>query len=165
MANPSSNERGRVQHPTEVFEEEMAELEKSPAVKAWSSWLAGLGAVTLLFGIVLLVMAYDVSTYKGKPGIGNVAPVELDEPIGEIDHLPSVFRWEPVEGADSYLVTVTSGNDGDAVLVRPARGASLSPGADDLSVFGPGEYRWTVDARGADGKTKAFSEGSFQIRM
>jgi len=165
MANPSLNERGRAQHSSEVFEEEIQDLEKSQPVKSWSSWLAGLGAVTLVIGIVLLVMAYDVRTYRAPHGIGNVAPVRLDEPIGEIDHLPSAFRWGQVDGAVSYLVTVSQGNGDAVVLVRPSRGTSLAPGADDLSVFGPGEYRWTVDARGDDGKTQAYGEGTFHIRM
>jgi hypothetical protein len=165
MANPTANDKGRDQHSTEVFEEEIENLEKSRTVKSWSSWLAGLGAVTLLLGIVLLVMAYDVRTHRPLHTVGNVSPVRLDQPTGDIDHLPSAFRWGKVEGVTSYLVTVWRGDGDEVVLVRPSLGESLSPSADDLSVFSPGKYRWTVDARGSDGKTKAYGEGTFHVKM
>jgi hypothetical protein len=152
-------------HPTEVFESEMADLERSRPVKAWSSWLAGIGALTFLMGVVLLFMAYDKSRYRGPNVLGNLPQVEIDEPEGTIDHLPAAFRWEAVRDTQSYLVTVVEAKDDAVVLVRPALGTTLAPTAEDLSVFRQGRYRWTVDARGGDGKTKAWGEGSFEIRL
>ena len=165
MAPPAAQEPRREQHSAEVFEEEIEDLEHSKPVKSWSSWLAGIGAVTLVAGIVLVLTNYDVKSYRGPRGIGNVASVHLVEPHGSIDSLPSAFRWDSVEGAVSYLVTVSSLATDEVVLARAALSTTLAASAEDLSVFRNGRYRWTVDAKGSNGKTQAYGEGEFEIHM
>lgn len=158
--SPRQSEHGR--HPTEVFEDEMAELETS-TVRSWSSWVAGIGAFALLAGIVLMVMAHETRTYRAPTVVGNLAGIRLSAPVGPLDHLPAQFVWEPVTGATSYLLTVLHAATEDVVLLRPSGRTSLSPTAEDLARFGPGRYRWTVEARGADGRTRAFGEGEFEL--
>ena len=165
VARPTVTEPSRRLHSTEVFEEEIEELENSRPVKSWSSWLAGIGAVSLLVGVVLVVTHYEVKSYRGPRGIGNVAPVQLLQPRGPVDSLPSAFRWDAVDGAASYLVTVSHIDSDEVVLAHAALGTTLAASAEDLSVFQNGKYRWTVDAKGTDGKTKAFGESEFDLHM
>ena len=164
MAHPTSKVPGPGLHPTDVFEEEMADLEKT-TVGNWSTWLAGIGAVALLTGIVLIVLAQGARTYRAPTVIGNLPTVSLLEPKGTLDHLPSSFRWHAVGGARSYMVTVQRADSDEVVLVRTSRTTSLSPNAQDLAQFRPGEYRWSVEARGGDSKTQAWGEGEFSLAV
>jgi hypothetical protein len=49
------------------------------------------------------------------------------------------------------------------VLLRPTPRTKLAPSAQELAPFRPGAYRWTVEARGSDGKTLAMGDGSFEL--
>lgn len=162
MTDSGSKPPRRGLHSAEVFEEEMEELERT-GVTNWSTWLAGIGAFALLAGVVLAIMAYEAQTRRTPRGIGNVAAVQLVEPLGAIDHLPAMFRWQRVGGADSYLLSVQRKDGDDVVLLRSAASTSLAPTAQDLAQFGNGDYHWTVEARGASGKTEAWGEGEFRI--
>lgn len=157
---PDDKEFGR--HPAEVFEQEIEELEKS-TIRSWSSWLAGIGTVALLAGIVLMVMAYETRSYRAPTVIGNLPQVALDAPQGTIHHLPAQFGWGAVAGSGSYLVTIQRADSDDVMLLRLTTRPSLALNADDLARFAPGKYRWTVEARGADGKTAAFGDGGFEF--
>lgn len=158
----SSSKPPRGLHSAEVFEEEIEDLERTTP-NNWSTWLAGVGAFALLAGVVLAVMAYEAQNRRTAGGIGNLPAVRLVEPTGTLEHLPALFRWEPVSGADSYLLSVQRKDGDDVVLLRSARGTTLATTAQDLSQFGIGAYHWTVEARGGNGKTRAWGEGEFEL--
>ncbi len=164
-SRPSKDQKPpRGLHSAEVFGEEIEELERT-TVTNWSTWLAGVGAFALLAGVVLMVMAYEARTRRGPAVTGNLPSVRLLEPSGTLDHLPARFRWEGVSGTESYLVTIQTEDTGDVLVLRASRGTSLAATAEDLARFAPGEYHWTVEARGADGKTRAWGEGSFSVAV
>jgi len=161
---PKEKEPRRGLHSAEVFGEEMEELERTTVTK-WSTWLAGVGAFALLAGVVLMVMAYEARTRRAPAVVGNLPSVRLLEPTGTIDHLPAEFRWEGTPGAQSYLVTIQREGTEGPILLRASRETSLAPTAEDLAHFVSGDYRWTVEARGADGKTRAWGEGVFSVAV
>lgn len=161
---PEKKGRGPGLHSAEVFEEEMEQLGKT-MVTNWSTWLAGVGAFALLAGVVLMVMAYEARTRRGPAVVGNLPSIHLIEPTGTIDHLPALFQWERVAGAVSYLVTIQREGTDEVLLLRSSRSSSLAPTADDLSLFLPGGFRWTVEARGKDGKTIAWGEKGFSFTL
>jgi len=169
MTDPASrhpdNKRGHGGlHSAEVFEEEIEDLEKT-GVTNWSTWLAGVGAFALIAGVVLMVMAYEARTRRGPAVIGNLPSIRLVEPAGTIDHLPAQFRWDGISGAATYLVTIQAQDSDEVLLLRSSRGTNLAPTAEDLSRFLPGGFRWTVEARGEDGKTIAWGEGEFVFTL
>ena len=162
MAEATSQGSGSGLHPTEVFEQEIEALDRS-TIRSWSSWLAGAGAFVVLAGTVLLVTSHATRTYRAPSVIGNLASVTLDEPAGAVDHLPAEFRWRETDGATSYLVTVLQADSDDVVLLRSTGRTTLAPSAQELAPFRPRGYRWTVEARGPDGRTLALGEGEFEL--
>jgi hypothetical protein len=164
MADTTSKKREHERHPTEVFEDEIEELDRS-TVRSWSSWLAGIGAFALLAGIVLMAMAYETRRERSFAVAGNLPKVALQEPSGTLDHLPSQFRWQEVSGAASYLVTILRSDSEETVLLRPTNRTALAPSADELGRFGAGRFHWTVEARGSDGRTRAWGEGDFELAL
>jgi len=162
MAETPSKKNEHDRHPTEVFEDEIEDLERS-TVRSWSSWIAGIGAFALLAGIVLMAMAYETRRERSFAVAGNLPKVVLQEPSGTLNHLPSQFRWQEVPGAYSYLVTVLGYKAEDTVLLRPTRRTTLAPSAEELGPFEAGKYHWSVEARSAEGKTLAWGEGDFEL--
>lgn len=161
MKDPNSQSPPR-RHSEDVFEEEIEDLEK-PAVGSWSTWLAGVGIFALLAGIVLAVMAWEATSRRDRNVAGNLPSIYLLEPAGTLDHIPTAFRWQAVNGASSYLVTVMEAKSERVMFSRPTQVPRLAAVAGDLGEFRPGSYKWMVEARGPDGRPRAWGEGDFTL--
>jgi len=151
--------------PEELFEEEIAELER-PMLHSFLPWVASLGVLILVSG--LLAFFFILAPRRGAPRetatSGGVSALTLAEPNGHLKGVPALFRWEPVAGASSYVVTVTEGGDSSKViLLRLSDGTKLSPTDTQTTFFKPGLYSWTVEARGSDGASLARGEAAFVL--
>lgn len=162
MAEATQRKTGSALHPTEVFEQEIEALDR-PTIRSWSSWIAGTGAFVVLAGIALLVTSHAARTYRAPSVIGNLPTIALEEPTGDLPHLPAHFQWREIAGAASYLLTVVDAASEQVVLLRPTSRTALAPSAQELAAFQPGGYRWSVEARSSDGKTLALGEDTFEL--
>ncbi len=163
MAIPVNDSSERRKHSSEFLREEIEDLEKS-SVHSWSSWLLGFAGMVLLFGLVAAVVWIGIRTYSAPNVRGNLASVKLLEPVGVLDHLPASFRWEPVPGSSSYLVTVRRLESDVPIVLRITSVPSWSASAEDLASFKPGSYRWVVEAQEADGRPVAWGDGDFEVK-
>ena len=71
------------------------------------------------------------------------------------------LRWEAVDGAERYRVTV-QGVDGSPVLEAETAATELAPPA-DAGLAAGGAYRWRLEALGSDGRTLAEASAGFSV--
>lgn len=131
-------------------------------------WAARLAAVLVLaLGVALLFRAGQAPPLP-DPGAGEVVrggQVRPIGPSGEISVLPGEFRWEGVEGARSYRVTLRAVDD--TVLWQETVTAPTARLPEDVaSGLHPAVlYRWSVEALDERGARLAASEPvSFRVR-
>jgi hypothetical protein len=132
---------------------------------AWAARLAAL--IVLALGVALFFRAGQAPPLP-DPGAGEVYRGGHLRPIGpngEISAMPREFRWEGVEGARSYRVTLRAVDDAvlwqETVTVPAARlQEDVARGLHPAVV-----YRWSVEALDEWGARLAVSEPvSFQVR-
>jgi hypothetical protein len=89
--------------------------------------------------------------WLAAPGDGEVVP----------SHAPIAFAWHPGRGARDYVVELLA-PDGGVVLTgtTPDSALTLVPAAP----LAPGEYRWVVRARLADGTGQISAARSLRVR-
>jgi hypothetical protein len=148
--------------PEEAFQEEIEDLEK-PMLHSVLPWTIAFGALSLLAATLafFFILSPRQGAYRG-PTLGGHPLVSLSEPQGRLSAAPKVFRWEPVQGAAKYIITVTRG-DSEVVLLRPVTDIQMVPSGEEVDVFRPGTYTWMVEARGADDNTIAAGETAFVL--
>ena len=88
--------------------------------------------------------------------------MSLKEPLGTVDR-DLTFRWDPVDGAASYILLVTARDRDEVELLRPVRESYLKPLETEVSNLNPGSYAWAVEARSAKGQLIGYGEGTFVI--
>lgn len=134
-------------------------------VLAWAARLAALLVLALAVG---LFFRAGQAPPLPDPGAGEVyrgGHLRPIGPSGEISEMPREFRWEGVEGARSYRVTLRAVDDTvlwqETVTVSSARlPAGVARGLHPAVL-----YRWSVEALDERGARLAASEPvSFQVR-
>lgn len=134
---------------------------RGPAL-AWAARLAAL--IVLAIGIALFFRAGQAPPLR-DPGAGEVyrgGHVRPIGPSGEISAMPGEFRWEGIEGARSYRVTLRAVDDAvlwqETVTVPSARlPEDVARGLHPAVL-----YRWSVEALDERGARLAASE---QVRF
>jgi hypothetical protein len=127
-------------------------------VAVWAARLAAL--IVLALGVGLFFRAGQAPPLP-DPGAGEVyrgAHLRPIGPSGEISEMPREFRWEDVEGARSYRVTLRAVDD--AVLWQEtvtAPSARLPEGV-ARGLHPAVLYRWSVEALDERGARLAASE-------
>ncbi len=137
---------------------------RRPAL-AWAARLAAL--IVLAIGVALFFRAGQAPPLPDR-GAGEVyrgAHLRPLGPSGEISEMPGEFRWEGVEGARSYRVTLRAVDDTvlwqETVTVPSARLPEGVAGGLHPAVL----YRWSVEALDERGARLAASEPvPFQVR-
>jgi hypothetical protein len=157
------SERTDLETPEELLKEEIEDLER-PMLHAWLPWVVSLSALVVLSGILaFFFFVTPRASYRGPRTASGLPVMTLAEPQGHIKAAPPTFRWYGVDGAQTYVVTVIESDSSRAILIRPAEGITLEPTDVKASLFKPGLYTWTVEARGADGTTLAAGEAAFVL--
>lgn len=124
-------------------------------------WAARLAAVVVLaLGVALLFRAGQAPPLP-DPGTGEVyrgGQVRPIGPSGEISAMPREFRWEDVEGARSYRVTLRAVDD--AVLWQETVTAASARLPEDVArgLHPAVLYRWSVEALDGRGARLAASD-------
>ncbi|MFL6289459.1 MAG: zf-HC2 domain-containing protein [Thermoanaerobaculia bacterium] len=130
---------------------------RRPAL-AWAARLAAL--IVLAIGVALFFRAGAPPPLR-DPGAGEVyrgGHVRPLGPSGEISEVPREFRWEGIEGARSYRVTLRAVDD--AVLWQETVAAPFARLPEDVarSLHPAVLYRWSVEALDEQGARLAASE-------
>jgi hypothetical protein len=150
----------------EVLEEEIRDLER-PSLKSWGVW--GAAFALLIVAVVVVAVFVKVNRVGEEKRIAErvarVPPVAIvvHGPVGILDAPPDAFRWAPLAGAASYVVTVKEKEHGDVVIQRPVSAPYLTPTDVESSDLVPGRYLWTIEARRADGTRAGSAETEFAI--
>lgn len=156
----SDRDQNRIQTPEEVLESEIEDLEQ-PLLRSWLPWAGGVVGLAALATLVASLVWWERGCYSGLGG-GFQQAVELVDPRGTVAGPPRAFRWNSVEGAHSYIVTIRAA-DGEVIVMRPSSAAMLIPLDIELANFVPGSYVWTVEARDARAAVLGTGEASFRI--
>jgi len=88
-----------------------------------------------------------------KPGSKEVVAFL---PLGQVRRI-SEFRWASPVDASRYIVVVRHGGSTAELLRRETTGQVLTIDADLAPRFRPGDYNWTVEAVGTNGRVVAQS--------
>jgi len=148
--------------PEDVLASEINDLEKRTLNSGWL-WAAAAVGLVALFSAAFFITNWDHSQSNAKARAGVVPEAMLlREPLGTVDR-DFTFRWNPVEGAASYILLVTAHDRDEVELLRPVRETFLKPSETEVANFNPGAYAWTVEARSAKGQLIGYAEGAFSI--
>jgi hypothetical protein len=158
MADPNPT---TLETPEEVLEAEIEALEKRTLDSGWL-WVAAAVGLVVLFSGAFLITNWDRNQARARPVAIVPEAMTLKEPLGTVDR-DLTFRWARVDGANSYILVVTSRDRDEVELVRPVRETFLKPSETEVSNFNPGWYAWTVEARSAKGQLIGYGEGAFAI--
>jgi hypothetical protein len=125
------------------------------------AWAARLAALIVLALAVGLFFRAGQAPPLPDPGSGEVyrgSEVRPVGPIGEFPAMPREFRWEKVEGARSYRVTLRAVDD--AVLWQETVTAPSARLPEDVArgLHPAVLYRWSVEALDERGARLAASE-------
>jgi hypothetical protein len=147
--------------PEEVLEAEIENLEKRTLNSGWL-WAAAAVGLVVLFSAAYLVTNWDRRAANSRQATIVPEAMTVKEPLGTVDRA-FTFRWDPVDGAASYILVVTAQEDGEVELLRPVREPYLRPSETEVANFNPGSYAWTIEARSAKGQLIGYGEGSFTV--
>jgi hypothetical protein len=152
----------------EVLEEEIRDLER-PSLKSWAVWGVAFALLVVAVVVVAVFVRIDkVGQAERIAGqVARVPPVAIvvQGPVGLLDARPDGFRWAALQGAASYVVTVREKETGEVVIERPVSVPYLTPTDGESSNLVPGGYRWTIEARRADGTRAGSAETEFVIEL
>lgn len=117
------------------------------AVPAWAGSLAALVLLAVALGLYL--SRTEAPPPLRDPGAATVVrggEVRLASPVGEFPDLPREFRWERVEGARSYRVTLRA-VDESTIWQETVEGTSARLPGDVAAGLHPAVlYTWSVEA-------------------
>lgn len=135
------------------------------AIPAWAGSLAALVLLAVALGLYL--SRTEAPPPLRDPGLETVVrggEVRLVGPIGEFPDLPREFRWERVDGARSYRVTLRA-VDESVIWQETVEAASASLPADVAAGLHPAVlYTWSVEALDERGTSLA-PPGTAQFRV
>jgi hypothetical protein len=138
-----------------------------------SLWGAPRWAVSLALLLLIVAGGLQLRRMAGPPmdavpdsgkAVVRSGQVQLQEPSGDLENRPAIFRWEAVPGADSYQIFLTE-VDGTVLWTGTSKGADLTapPVAQELML--PGKtLLWRVRAVDASGVVLGES-GAMRFRV
>lgn len=138
---------------------------RRPAAVVWAARLAAV--LVLALGAALFFRAGQAPPLP-DPGPGEVyrgGQIRPAGPSGEISAMPGEFRWEGIQGARSYRVTLRAVDD--TVLWEETVTAPSAKLPEEIArgLHPAVLYRWTVEALDERGARLAASEPvTFQVR-
>lgn len=138
---------------------------RRPAL-AWAARLAALIVLALAVGLFFRAGQAPPLPDPGAAGEayrgGHLRPIG---PSGEISEMPREFRWEGVEGARSYRVTLRAVDDTVLWQETVAASSARLPEGVARGLHPAVLYRWSVEALDERGARLAASEPvPFQVR-
>jgi len=157
----ADTELGSHETPEDVLESEIRELEQRTLNSGWL-WAAAAVGLIVLFSAAFFITNWDRNQASARTISIVPEAMALKEPVGNVDR-DFTFRWNPVDGAASYLLYVTARDHDEVELLRPVRETYLKPSETEVANFNPGAYAWTVEARSAKGQLIGYGEGSFSV--
>ena len=147
----------------EILEAGIEGLEE-PVFRRSMVWVGGvLGLVIVIGAVALATNLRNGGSTSVATSISDTPTVNLTDPRGEIEGPPEAFRWRGRQGAASYVVTVRRAS-GDVLILQQAEQPWMVPAVADRALMTPGEYSWSVEARGRDGSRVGNGEATFEIR-
>jgi hypothetical protein len=147
--------------PEDVLESEIRDLEKRTLNSGWL-WVAAAVGLTVMFSAAFLFTNWDRQQSNARPVTVVPEAMHLREPVGTVDR-DFTFRWNPVDGAASYILYVAARGRDEVELLRPVRDTFVKPTETEAANFNPGAYSWTVEARSARGQLIGYGEASFAV--
>ena len=147
--------------PEDVLESEIRDLEKRTLNSAWL-WAAAAVGLVVLFGAAFFITNWDRNQSNAR--IQPIVPqtMSLREPLGSVDR-NFTFRWRPIDGAASYILSVTAAGGDEVELLRPVRETYLKPSETELANLSAGSYTWTIEARNSRGQLMGYGQGAFSL--
>ena len=148
--------------PEEFLEAEIEELERN-TLNSGRIWGVALLGLIILAGAAFLITRWDNQRESGRVPVFTPEALRLIEPTGQVE--TPLFRWDAVDGAASYVVQVRSAGRDEIELLRPVRETFLRPSESEAVELTPGDYTWSVEARGRTGTLIGYGEGAFTIGL
>jgi hypothetical protein len=147
--------------PEDVLESEIADLEKRTLNSAWL-WAAAAVGLIVLFSAAFFFASWDRDQSNAR--LQPIVPqtMSLREPSGSVDR-NFTFRWLRVDGAASYILSVTAAGSDEVELLRPVRETYLRPSETELANMTAGSYTWTIEARSSRGQLIGYGQGAFSL--
>lgn len=124
----------------------------------WRAWWAGAGVLVTATAALLLWWRLPPDESRTTRGPKH-ATVELVAPREAVGAAPELV-WRPVAGARRYRVKMFTG-DGQPLFLREVDAPPLA--WPDGVAAPPGDYRWKVEALGANGVTAESRLAEFRI--
>lgn len=130
-------------------------------------WVAGVGAALAASLLVAVALGpWRAAWHRGSDDVmrGDADALQLAAPAaGAVvpAHAPLAFAWHPERGTREYVVELLA-PDGAVALTgtTPDSALTLAP----ATPLPPGEYRWVVRARLADGTEQLSAARSVRVR-
>jgi|SoiMethySBSTD1v2_1073268.scaffolds.fasta_scaffold167132_2 hypothetical protein len=149
--------------PEEFLEAEIEELERN-TLNSGRIWAIALLGLIVLAGAAFLITRWDNQRQSGRVRVFAPEAMQLLEPRGAVEGT-LLFRWNPIDGAASYTVQVRAAGRDEIELIRPVRETFLRPSESESVELTPGDYTWSVEARGSTNTLIGYGEGTFSIAL
>ena len=144
------------------FEHEIEDLE-SPLGTGVRQWLVGLLVAAALVGAFFLGSA--LQRRRAEPGSNAITSIDtLDPKPSHLTDKPSVFRWESIAGATSYVVRIQESGGTTDLIARETKNNWLELTMEEQArLVKGGSYSWSVRARSSDGWPIGQGESNFSL--
>lgn len=150
----------------EFLADEIEELER-PSLKSVTTWavaLAVFGVASLIVsGFMLWEAAGRAKSLARREAMTPPTPIALQSLEAGLETAPHVFRWQPIPGAETYVVVIRNAGLDETVMIRLVREPYVTATDVESSNFVPGRYVWSIEARRPDGSRVGYGEGTFPI--
>ena len=114
---------------------------------------------------LIAIMVWGSWTRRAADGprvaIPSIREITLTEPNGFHTSPPEAFRWEGVEGAASYRLTIADRDMIWPLAVREVTTSAYYSSDDERRAWSaPRSYEWTVEALPSEGSDAAIAKGT-----
>lgn len=132
-------------------------------IRVWEEAATGLRIVAMIGLMFLLTGCGGGEPESTLPPAQSPTALVALIPSGEVERV-SAFRWSSELAAASYRLVVLNPG-GQPVLTHETPELNYALNAGEMSVFEPGGYSWSVEARDANGEVIATSRTQlFDVR-
>lgn len=151
---------------SELIANEIEDLERPPlrSVATWCAALAGFGILALIVAAFMFWEATgrDRAVAKREAEYPPT-PIALRSVETSLESRPLAFRWDPLAGADSYIVLVRNAESDEVIMIRAVKETYVTATDVESANLVSGRYEWSLEARKPDGTQLGYGEGSFTV--
>ena len=159
---PADSSESVRETPVDRFEHEIQDLEQ-PLGHSVRQWLVGLGAAGALLGAFFL--GAWLQQMKTDPAVKKITTIDTLEPKrAPLSEKPTIFRWESISGASSYVLRIQEQGEETDLIARETKNNWLELTQEEQArLVRGGRYAWSVRARSSEGWPIGQGDSSFSL--